>query len=577
VSKYDKQYYVDRLDTFTWGKVIEDDKYYNDNDLYDSFFCFTHYAFAYLKLPSPTRAQIEIADFVSDTANPHRMVMCLRGLSKSLHSELYVVWRLLNDPNEKILVMSAGATRAVSFTQFVQKLLKLLPVCNGMQPRHNKERTSSQAFDVAGADPSDSPSMYAVGAGNQVTGMRATLVIYDDIETPQNAGSVVLREKLDHYASEATNLLMTGRDESITLCTPHSVDSIYTDWIQNRGFKPLIIPAEYPSDLSTYGDGLAPYIVERLKANPSLIGSNIDERFTMEVLHSKAQRIGKSQYKLQYMLDVTESDELKHPLKLSDLIVMDVDIDHAPTKVSPSSMRENIVNVRHNGFRNDRLYSPSFTSDARTDYNYRVMSLDPNGRGSDESGIAVGFSVAGKIYIKKVSGMNGGYEYDTLLLIAQMCSDYNIDYLVVESNFGDGAIAKMLEPILMKVSPNTEIVEVRAKMQKEVRIITTLEPLMNQHKIIVDKKIFDDELTSDSVIQTFSYQLSHLSKLSGCLKHDDRIDALEILCRFIVERDNFDEEYADTKIAQDKLESDLAEMLSAFGMYQQNTNYADVF
>ena len=44
------------------------------------------------------------------------------------------------------------------------------------------------AFSVkcnAGATASDSPSMYAVGAGNQVTGMRASLVIYDDIETAQ--------------------------------------------------------------------------------------------------------------------------------------------------------------------------------------------------------------------------------------------------------------------------------------------------------------------------------------------------------------------------------------------------------
>lgn len=79
--KYDKLYYIDRLEKNKWGKVIVDDKYYDDEDLYDSFFCFTHYAFAYLNLPSPTRAQIEIADFVSNKQNEHRMIACLRGLS----------------------------------------------------------------------------------------------------------------------------------------------------------------------------------------------------------------------------------------------------------------------------------------------------------------------------------------------------------------------------------------------------------------------------------------------------------------------------------------------------------------
>ena len=564
MSKYNKQYYIDRLERDGWGKLIEDDKYYDDADIYDSFFCFTHYAFAYLKLPAPSRAQLEIADFVSNKQNPHRMIACLRGLSKSLHSQLYVVWRLLNDPNEKILVMSATGSRAVNFTQFVQKLLSLLPICNGMQPRHNKERTSSQAFDVAGADASDSPSLYAVGAGNSITGMRATIVIYDDIVNAQNSSSVVQREKLDHYASEAANLLMTGKDESICLCTFHSQDDIYVDWINNKGFKPLIIPAEYPSDLNIYGSAIAPYIVERMKANPSLVGRNVDERFTLDLLASKRLRIGKSQYKLQYMLDVSMSDDMKHPLKLSDLIVMDVDIDDAPLKVSHSSMRENMVLIKHNGFKNDRLYAPSFVSEQRADYNYRVMSIDPSGRGNDETGICIGFSVNGRIFLKKVTGIEGGYNQETFASIAQMCSDYKIDYMVLESNFGDGAYKKMLEPIVSRVSPNTALEEVRAKSKKELRIIETLEPLLNQHRIIVDKKVLDDDALASSTNYSFTYQLSHISKAPNSLKHDDRLDAVEMLCSFILEKENFDEDAGIERFDRDKLEEDLNKFMRDF-------------
>lgn len=477
---------------------------------------------------------------------------------------MFVVWRLLNDPNEKILVMSATGQRAVNFTQFVQKLLHLLPVCNGMQPRHNKERTSSQAFDVAGADPSDSPSLYAVGAGNSITGMRASLVVYDDIVNAQNSSSVVQREKLDHYASEAANLLMTGKDESICLCTFHSNDDIYVDWINSKGFKPFIIPAEYPADLSVYGNGLAPYIRERMVNNPELVGQTVDERFTADVLASKRLRIGKSQYKLQYMLDVSMSDDMKHPLKLSDFIVMDVDNDDAPIKVSHSAMRENQILTKHNGFKSDRLFAPSFVSDQRTEYNYRVMSIDPSGRGADETGLCVAYSVAGRIFVKKITGIEGGYEHETLAMIAQMCSDYKIDYLVIESNFGDGAFAKSLEPILGRISPRTMIEEVRAKGQKEVRIITTLEPLMNQHKIILDRKILDDDLTATSVNNSFTFQLSHIAKTPNCLRHDDRLDAFEMLCRFMVERENFDEEYEAERLDKDKLEEDLLQFMADF-------------
>ena len=79
-----------------------------------------------------------MAKFVSDESKPHRMLMALRGLSKSLTSQLYVAWRLRRDPNEKILVMSGTGERAKNYSQFVQKLLKTLPICQDLAPRHNK-------------------------------------------------------------------------------------------------------------------------------------------------------------------------------------------------------------------------------------------------------------------------------------------------------------------------------------------------------------------------------------------------------------------------------------------------------
>ena len=499
------------------------------------------------------------------------------GYPKSLTSQIYVVWRLLRDPNEKILVMSAGGSRAVNFTQFVQKLIATLPVTKHMTPRMNRERTSSQSFDVAGAEPSDSPSVYAVGVGNQITGMRASLVVYDDIETSQNAGSVVQREKVDHYASEAANILMSGKDETICLCTPHSMDSIYMDWIQNRGFKHLVIPAEYPDSLEPYMGGLAPYIADKLKANESLVGLPIDERMNAEFLRSKMMRIGKSQYKLQYMLDVSMSDELKHPLKLSDLIVMDVDSDFCPAKISHSSMRENIVNVKHNGFKQDRLYAPSYISDEKIAYGYRAMSIDPSGYGKDETGISVGFSAGGRIHIKKITSVAGGYGSDTMMQIANMCNDYNIGYIIVESNFGDGAFAKTLEPILARVSPITSIEPVRAKGQKELRIISTIEPLVNQHKLVFDKKIFDDDLLSKSINNSFTYQFTHITREPNCLAHDDKIDSLEMLCKFFIEREDFDENRAYESIEKERLEEDISKSLKMFRMDIPKRNFASRF
>ena len=536
---YDFDYYINRAKTTKWGRVIGDDKYYESEDLEDSFACFYVYAFAHLGLPSPTVPQLHLAEFLADRTNPHRLTMCMRGLSKSLSSQLYVTWRLLNNQEEKILVMSAGRDRASSYTQFVLKLIRLLPVTKPMSPLHNIHRTSSQMFDVAGSGASDSPSMYAVGAGSQVTGMRASIIIFDDVETAQSVESSVKSEAINVYCMEAMNLLMSGKDESLTLCTPHSSTSMYVDWIDNRGFTPYIIPAIVPVNVSSYFGGLAPFVKDMIKENK--IGMAVDDRINFEFLESKKMRIGKSKFQLQYMLDTSLSDTMKFPLKLSDFIVDDVDDDVAPLKISYSSMPDNMLYMKHNGFKGDKLYKPTYRSSEVAEYDYRVMSIDPSGRGADSTGISIGYHLNSKIFLKKVMGIDGGYEPDVLNNIATLAQVHKIDTIVVESNFGDNMYSKMLEPYLRKLSPNTELEEVRATTNKENRIIDSIEPILNSHRLVLDKGILDSDLHI-SRDNSLTYQLTHITREKDCLRHDDVIDSLAQLIAFMMEWLSDDEE-----------------------------------
>ncbi len=535
---------VDTLTKLPWvGNVYEDDKYVEDHTLEDEFIIFYTYTFSHLNLPRPTRAQYEMALFIMDTKNPHRLLMAMRGLSKSLTSQIYVVWRLLNDPDEHILVMSAGKTRAGNYSQFVQRLIRMLPITKPMSPRHNIERTSGESFDVAGATISDSPSVYAVGAATQVTGFRASLIIYDDIETAQTVESAVKTEAIDTYAMEAQNLLMSGKDESITLCTPHSMSSIYVPWIDEKGFTPFVIPALYPDSESPYFGGLAPYIKERIANNPEYIGQPVDERLNHDFLMSKKMRIGKSKFKLQYQLDVSDSDDMRYPLKLSDFIVDNIDDDRGSLKIAYSSMPENILYQKHNGFAKDKLYKPLFRSDEMAEYDFKVLSVDTAGRGKDEIGISIIYHLNSKLFIKKIIGTHGGYEDETMQMIADLCSIHNINTCVVEDNFGDGMFTKMLTPYITKTSPLTEVEGIKVSGQKEVRIIETLEPLMNQHRIVIDHEIFDYDLTATKREFSFTHQLSHITRERESLRHDDRLDSLANGIAYMIEWMSDDDEW----------------------------------
>lgn len=516
-----------------WGKIYESDKYWDDDVLFENFIVFVACCFAWLNLPRPTLNQFLLAKHISDTSNPFRMLIAMRGLSKSLNAQIYTAWRLYRDLDEHILVMSASARRAKNFTSFVQKLIKLIPCLQHMSPRHNMERTSGESFDVAGATDSDSPSVYAVGVENQIAGFRATLVIYDDIETKQNSTSIIMREKIDHYAKEAHNLLIAGRKETITLCTPHSKDSIYMDWI-TEGNIPLVIPSEYVDKSHFLYQYIAPHIRQRAEKFPSLIGKATDERINNKELEHTRVNIGRSEYKLQYLLDVSESDDLKHPLKLSDLIVMDVNDDEAPLKVYYSSMPDNQIYIKHNGFKQDKFYTCSSQSEEKMKYQVKLMSIDTSGRGSNETAYSVGFILGGRVFAKDIGGFKGGYDDESMKGLIQVAKQYGVNYIIIESNFGDGSFAKIFQPYVDKYLSNCGIVEVRASGQKELRIINTLEPLLNQHRIIVDKGMLDRDSRAN-LSSSFTYQLSHITRERECLRQDDRIDSFEMMCAYAVE------------------------------------------
>jgi len=475
------------------------------------------------------------------------------------------------------LVVSAGSGRAINFTQFVKKLTKLLPILAPLTPRNNMERTSSQAFDVAGATASDSPSMYAVGVGNQITGMRASLLTIDDVETHLTVQSVALTERVEHSINEAHNLLMSGYDESITLATPHSQNSLYLPWLDN-GTHAFIVPARYPEDTSIYMGFLAPFIQEALDNDPSLVGQAVDERLDDEFLRAKELKIGRSNFKLQYMCDVSEADDLKHPLKLSDFIVDDVSDEDAPLKIGYSSMPDKMLyGIKHNGFKADRLYSPLYSSPERADYEMKILSLDPAGKGKDEVGLSIIYSLNTRLFIKKVTGLTGGYSDENLTNIATLCAFHGIDTLVIEENWGGGMFTKMLEPFMRRLSPKTEIDEVRATGQKEVRIIDILEPIMNQHRLIIDK----DTLTKDNnglTKNSFTYQISHVTKERDCLLADDRLDSLAQGVQYMIDKMGDDEQFGFEKLKEEIGEENKQKTIEVFrGFFFQEQSNQIVF
>lgn len=70
-----------------------------------------------------------------------------------------------------------------------------------------------------------------------------------------------------------------------------------------------------------------------------------------------------------------------------------------------------------------------------------------------------------------------------------------------------------------------------------------LEPLMNQHRLVVDAKLIEKDGKSEPPRQLF-YQMTRLTRDRGALKHDDRLDAVAQACAYWIEHMSRDTDQA---------------------------------
>jgi len=138
-----------------------------------------------------------------------------------------------------------------------------------------------------------------------------------------------------------------------------------------------------------------------------------------------------------------------------------------------------------------------------------------------------------------VGGLRDGYSDDTLVALANAAKQYKVKHVRVEENFGNGMFVKLLEPHLKRIYPVT-IEDVHSTGQKELRILDTLEPVMNQHRLVMDRTLVELDLQIEEPKYQLFYQMTHLTRDRNSLRHDDKIEALAGCVAYWVEQMNVD-------------------------------------
>lgn len=469
----------------------------------------------------PYPLQIQIANHYYMSPLRRRVLLAFRGEGKTEMNAGYGIWKLYREPDSTGMILSAREQRSIDIVSAMLRTIKSAPFLAHLAPALD-DLAGRKRFTVGcRKDKGDTqPSVVAYGIGSQITGNHVDWAIPDDIEIPQNSVTIEAREKIKETFRELEDIINPD-GEILGVGTPQTEDSVYF----NLPEKYVItrVPSEYPDPGNEKDSRHVPdFLFEEMQRTKSRSGDPVmPEKFDAAALLEKRAQQGLSRYSLQMLLDPAAADETRYPLKLRDFVVWNVDTAVAPRRFLHGKTKpaREIPSV---GMGTDMFYYPTHVDEVFSEYERSIMYIDPAGMGADEVGYCVGKTLNGQIFIPAAGGLAGGYDDATMLRLIVLCIEQDVKELHVESNWGgskkDSMWIDKIRGMLHARGLQIQVFPVHNTGQKELRIIETLEPALNSHRIIIDEKV-----ARDQVLMT---QLTRLQRERGCLKHDDRVEAL---------------------------------------------------
>lgn len=508
------------------------------------------------------------------------MVQAQRGQAKTTITAAFAVWSLIMEPRMRILILSAGGKTASEISTLIIRLLENMEHLDVLRADpSNGDRTSIEAYDVhyslKGVD--KSPSVACIGITGTLEGKRADLLIADDVESKKNSKTALMREQLLELTKSFSSLLDNSDGRIVYLGTPQSRESIYNS-LPGRGFTVRIWPGRYPTQtqLKNYGDQLAPLLLQRMKSRPELMsgggmlgdqGQPVDSRLNEFVQQEKETDQGTANYQLQYMLSTAMTDALRYPLKTHQMIQLSLG-DMVPMTITRDPRDSGLREISRDGL-SYKIGTALSISEVFEKPQSRAMYIDPAGGGlnGDETAYAFGEFLNGNVFLKDVGGVPGGYDKSRLEALAQKAAYWKPEVIIIEKNMGFGAFKEVFIPVLHALH-KCKVEDDMVSGQKELRIIETLEPVINAGKLIIADDLPERDYSSlgylpaaKRAVCSFFHQLSHITRDRGSLAHDDRVDAVAGLVNYWLKLLAIDQSKAIQEAAERQRMAQLADPL----------------
>ncbi len=170
----------------------------------------------------------QIIEFLADVLHnpPHRgLLQAFRHSGKSCVLGIFAACCLYLRPETRILILSAETKLSSRMVSHIKHILENHPKCKDMLPAVKKE-WGSHKITISRPIGIREPSVVCQGIHGNITGMRADLIICDDVEVPNTSNTNQKRERLRERLREL-DFILSPNGTMIYIGTPHTADTIY--------------------------------------------------------------------------------------------------------------------------------------------------------------------------------------------------------------------------------------------------------------------------------------------------------------------------------------------------------------
>ena len=178
-----------------------------------------------LETPEHHRRIIRFLFSVWSESPHHGLLMAFRHSGKSTVLGVFAACVLYLRPQTRILILSAESVLASRMVTHIKHILENHPMCSEMVPESKKEWANGR-ITINRPIGIREPSVVCQGVYGNITGMRADLIICDDVEVPNTSNTATKRENLRERLREL-DFILSPSGTMIYIGTPHTYDTIY--------------------------------------------------------------------------------------------------------------------------------------------------------------------------------------------------------------------------------------------------------------------------------------------------------------------------------------------------------------